>query len=169
MKSLTFIWDESIHQYGFTGWMHMGRTIALKLSKNEELIVAQLNKQGFRNSELLRNALRQYFEFLHQTTALARGKSLAGDQGDASIVFQDSLMNLMNDVEEIRCSLRKTQEEMQIEQARVLQTLSEICVDTTMLKKQPASEPAMVVRDVHSEIDAFLEQRSHDGVSRKRL
>ena len=166
------------HLYGMkvlttlnTGWMHMGRTIALKLSQEEEQVVAQLNKQGMTKSELLRNALRQYIEYLHQTTALnTMDKNLSFSQDKASIMFQDSLRNIINEIEELRGALKKTQEEMQNEKAKINQTISEFCIDATVIQKKPISNKTEVPNDVHHEIDEFLEQRmTHGDTWKKRV
>jgi energy-coupling factor transporter ATP-binding protein EcfA2 len=144
-----------------TGWVHMGRTIALKLSPTEEQIVRQLNKQGMTNSELLRNALRQYFEFLHQTTGLiAAEKSTSEVHDDAGVVFQDSLRNIINDVEEIRRSLQKTQDEMHQETERIQQTLSELSIDATVNQDNSSLSKIETFKDVHDEIDTFLEHHT---------
>jgi hypothetical protein len=45
----------------------MRRTIALKLSEEEEKIVTQLNKKSMSNSEILRNALHHYFELIQES------------------------------------------------------------------------------------------------------
>jgi hypothetical protein len=153
-----------------SGWVHMGRTIALKLSLKEEQIVRQLNKQGMTNSELLRNALRQYFEFLHQTTGLiAAEDATSGVHDDASVVFEDSLRNIINDVEEIRCSLQKTQDEMHHETERIQQTLSELCIDAAMTQGSPSVLKTELFKDVHEEIDTFLSHQTKQGDSWKKL
>jgi len=153
-----------------SGWVHMGRTIALKLSQKEEQIVRQLNKQGMTNSELLRNALRQYFEFLHQTTGLiATGNTTTSGVGDdAGVVFQDSLRNIINDVEEIRSSLQKTQEEMHHETERIQQTLSELCIDAAVSQDSSSPLKTEMFRDVHEEIDTFLRHQTKQVDSWKK-
>lgn len=160
------------HLYGMkvltaldTGWVHMGRTIALKLSPKEEQIVRQLNKQGMTNSELLRNALRQYFEYLHQTTGLIAAEKTTSEvrDDDAGVVFQDSLRNIINDVEEIRSSLQKTQEEMHHETERIHQTLSELCIDATVNQGSPSLPKTEMFKDVHDEIDTFLQHHTKQG------
>lgn len=152
-----------------TGWMQMGKTIALKLSQKEEQIVAQLNKQGITNSELLRNALRQYFEYLHQTTALnTTDKTAFIVQDNASIMFQDSLRNVINEVEELRGDLKKTQDELQNEKATIHQTISEFCIDATVIQTKPTPNKSEDSKDIHHEIDAFLEQRITQGDTWKK-
>jgi hypothetical protein len=56
----------SLSAFDISGWMHMGRTIGLKLNEKEERIINQLNKQGVINSDLLRSALWQYFNTEHE-------------------------------------------------------------------------------------------------------
>jgi len=148
-----------------TGWVHMGRTIALKLSLKEEQIVRQLNKQGMTNSELLRNALRQYFEYLHQTTGLIAAEKTTSEarDDDAGVVFQDSLRNIINDVEEIRSSLQKTQDEMHHETERIQQRLSELCIDATVNQGSLSLPKTEMFRDVHDEIDTFLQHQTKQG------
>jgi len=147
-----------------TGWVQMGRTIALKLSKNEEQIVAQLNKQGMTNSELLRNALRQYFEYLHQATALnTNEKTMSFIQDNSSMMSRDSLSDLKNEIEEIQSFSKKTQEEMQKEIAKLHQMMSELCVDTKVIQKKPIPSRTEVLKDIHHEVDAFLEHQAKQG------
>ncbi len=150
--------------------MHMGRTIALKLSPKEEQIVRQLNKQGMTNSELLRNALRQYFEFLHQTTGLiAAENTTLGSHEEVGVVFEDSLRNIINDVEEIRSSLQKTQDEMHHETERIQQTLSELWVDTAVTQGSPPVPKTEMFKDVHEEIDSFLQHHVQQGETWKKM
>jgi hypothetical protein len=147
----------------------MGRTIALKLSPKEEQVVMQLNKQGMTNSELLRNALRQYFEYLHQTTGLISPENPTMVQHTASVVFQDSLRNIINDVEEIRSSLQKTQKEMYHENEKIHQTLSELCIDATVSQNSNVGTPKTeMFKDIHTEVDMFLEHHSRPGNSWKK-
>jgi hypothetical protein len=124
------------------------------------------------NSELLRNALRQYFEYLHQTTGLiAAGEKTTSEarDDDAGVVFQDSLRNIINDVEEIRSSLQKTQVEMHHETERIQQRLSELCIDATVNHGSLSLPKTEMFRDVHDEIDTFLQHQTRQGDIWKKI
>jgi hypothetical protein len=147
----------------------MGRTIALKLSQKEEQIVTQLNKQGMTNSELLRNALRQYFEYLHQTTALnTLEKTMLFTQDNENIMTGDSINNLKKEVEEVRSLTVKTREELQNEITKLQQTTSELYIDTTVIQQKSLPSRTDVTKDVHREVDVFLErQMKHTDMVKK--
>jgi hypothetical protein len=81
-------------------------------------------------------------------------------RSDAGVVFQDSLRNIINDVEEIRRSLQKTQDEMHHETERIQQTLSELSIDATVNQDSSSLLKIETFKDVHDEIDTFLEHHT---------
>jgi hypothetical protein len=88
---------------------------------------------------------------------IAAEKSTSEVHDDAGVVFQDSLRNIINDVEEIRRSLQKTQDEMHQETERIQQTLSELSIDATVNQDNSSLLKIETFKDVHDEIDTFLE------------
>ncbi len=152
MKILTGVnWD------GFT----MRRTIALKLSEEEDQIVTQLNKKGVSNSELLRNALRQYFELIHESPFQDdQLKSSLHMEEHSNMGFHKSLEGLKQEMQELRNQMKKTQVQVESD-VMILQRQMYQRPITNQISKQ-ISVPVKVnaVFDIHHEVDEFLKKRS---------
>jgi len=138
----------------------MGRTIALKLTEKEDQIVTQMNKQGMSNSELLRNALRQYFESLQQITGEDHPeKSVTQISENDLPVVQESFEGLKQELEDLREHTKKTKEQIDIDMGILQKQLLQLSMTRLVTKQTKERQPS--VRDIHSEVDEFLKKRSH--------
>ncbi len=94
----------------------MGKTIALKLSKREEQIIAQFNEKGMTNSELLRSALRQYVQNMPEFSSDdALIKNIFVKQEDVQTDFFDSVKELKSDMQGLQEQLVNTQKKVESE------------------------------------------------------
>jgi transposase-like protein len=151
MKILTGVnWD------GFA----MRRTIALKLSEEEDQIVTQLNKKGVSNSELLRNALRQYFELIHESP-------FQDDQLKSSLLmeehtntgFNDSFKGLKQEIQELREQMKITQVQVESDVMTLQRQMYQLPITGQISKQISAPVKVKAVSDIHHEVDEFLKKR----------
>jgi hypothetical protein len=138
----------------------MGRTIGLKLSEKEEKIVTQLNKQGISNSELLRNSLRHYFEFLHESTSQDTQEKSILHTGE-KVVFgpHESIGELKLEIHELRQLTKKTQEQLESDIGKLHRQLYELSIQSLVSKQIVSPLKIEVISDIHHEVDDFLQKR----------
>src|SRR4030042_945308 len=88
----------------FVNWdgMPMGRTIAMKLTDKEERIVNRLNRAGVSNSELLRDALWQYFKTITDEEDLPETHTVHQPGGTISPVAQEYITHLKDEIQQLR-------------------------------------------------------------------
>jgi transposase-like protein len=140
----------------------MGRTIALKLSEKEDQLVTQLNKQGMTNSELLRNALRQYFESLKDSiNDEQQEKNKADTPESLETVVQQSFEQLKGEMQELQDITRKNQGRVENQIIRLEWDLHQLTASAPVSKRFPDSKVRRSVVDIHHEVDEFLKKRSH--------
>ena len=151
MKILTGVnWD------GFT----MHRTIALKLSEEEDQIVTQLNKKGVSNSELLRNALRQYFELIHESPFQDdQLKSSLHMEGHTNTGFNESIEGLKQEMQELREQMKKTQMQVESDVMILQRQMYQLPITSQISKEISAPVNVKTVSDIHHEVDEFLKKR----------
>jgi len=139
----------------------MGRTIALKLSEKEEKIVTQLNKQGISNSELLRNSLRYYFEFIHESTSqdTQEKRILHGEEKVAS-GSHESIDELKQEIHELRKLTKKTQEQLESDIGKLHRQLYLLSSISPISKQMRSPLNIEVISDIHHEVDEFLQKQS---------
>jgi transposase-like protein len=152
MKILTAVnWD------GFA----MHRTIALKLSEEEDQIVTQLNKKGVSNSELLRNALRQYFEFIHESPSQNdQMKSSVHMEEHTNTEFNESFEGLKQEMQELREQMKKTKAEVETDVMTLQRQMFQRPITGQISKQISAPMTVKAVSDIHPEVDEFLKKRS---------
>ena len=152
MKILTGVnWD------GFA----MRRTIALKLSEEEDQIVTQLNKQGVSNSELLRNALRQYFEYIHESPSQDyQLKSSLSMEEPTNTGFNDSFKGLKQEMQELREQMKITQVQVESDVMTLQRQMYQLPITSQISKQISAPVKVKAVSDIHHEVDEFLKKRS---------
>ena len=127
----------------------MGKTIALKLSEKEQQIVAEINKEGMTNSDLLRTALRHYFEILDRTDRLQEpGKRILELEDIESPMIHDYVEHLKEEVRELREQNMKLQRQ-----------IYQMCLNTEQKTKETITEPNENTSDVHEQIDDFLKHQ----------
>lgn len=152
MKILTGVnWD------GFA----MHRTIALKLSEEEDQIVTQLNKQGVSNSELLRNALRQYFEYIHESPSQNyQLQSSLSMEEHTNTGFSESFKGLKLEMQELREQMKKTQDLVEIDVMTLQRQLDQLPITGLISKQISAPVKVKIASDIHHEVDEFLKKQS---------
>jgi hypothetical protein len=152
MKILTYgNWD------GFA----MRRTIALKLSEEEDQIVTQLNKQGMSNSELLRNALRQYFEYIHESPSQEyQLQSSLHMEEPTTTGLSGSLEGLKLEMQELRQQMKVKQELIEIDVVTLQRQLDKLPITDSISKQISAPVKIKITSDIHHEVDDFLKKRS---------
>jgi len=151
MKILTGVnWD------GFA----MRRTIALKLSEEEDQIVTQLNKKGVSNSELLRNALRQYFELIHESPFQDdQLKSNLHMDERTNMGFNDSFKGLKREMQELREQMKITQVQVESDVMTLQRQMYQLPITRQISKQISAPVKVKAVSDIHHEVDEFLKKR----------
>src|SRR4030042_916556 len=134
----------------------MGKTIALKLSKREEQVIAQFNKQGMTNSELLRSALRQYVQNMPEFSSDdALIKNIFVKQEDVQTDFFDSVEELKSDMQGLQEQLVNTQKKVESEM-KTLQRQFYLLTAASSSQEDPSSVKLDIARDIHQQVDEFL-------------
>lgn len=138
----------------------MRRTIALKLSEEEDQIVTQLNKKGVSNSELLRNALRQYFELIHESQCEDdQLKSSLHMQEHTTTGFNDSFKGLKQEMQELREQMKITQVQVESDVMTLQRQMYQLPITGQISKQISAPVKVKAVSDIHHEVDEFLKKR----------
>jgi hypothetical protein len=139
----------------------MGKTIALKLSEKEDQIVTQINKQGISNSELLRSALRQYFEYLQKSIDNdSQQESTLCLEEPISLAVQESFEGLKQDLQELREQTKKTQQQIENDIAKLQKQLQLLSIKDKSIMQGSRQDNAKIASNIHHEVDAFLKKRS---------
>jgi len=138
----------------------MRRTIALKLSEEEDQIVTQLNKKGMSNSELLRNALRQYFELIHESPFQDdQLKSSLHMEEHTNMGFNDSFKGLKQEMQELREQMKITQVQVESDVMTLKRQMYQHPITGQIFKQTSAPVKVKAVSDIHHEVDEFLKKR----------
>jgi transposase-like protein len=138
----------------------MRRTIALKLSEEEDQMVTQLNKQGVSNSELLRNALQQYFEHIHESPSQNNQlQSSFSTEEPVKMGFYDSVEGLKLEMQELRQEMKETQERIEIDVVTLQRKLDQYPLTGSISKQISAPMKVKAVSDIHHEVDDFLKKQ----------
>jgi hypothetical protein len=94
----------------------MGKTIALKLSRKEEQVIAQFNKSGMTNSDVLRSALRLYIQNTPVFSSdAAQMKEVFVKQEKIRSDFIDSVEELKSEMQVLQGQLESTQKQVETE------------------------------------------------------
>jgi 2-oxoglutarate dehydrogenase complex dehydrogenase (E1) component-like enzyme len=138
----------------------MGKTIALKLTEKEEKIVAQFNKQGISNSNLLRNALRQYINTLPEYTAIdPQMKNVFIKDENEQTNFSKSLKELKQEMERLREQMRKTQKQVESNVMAFQRRLYLLSLSTPLSEQIPTPIKLDIIQEIHQQVDEFLNKR----------
>jgi hypothetical protein len=146
----------------------MGRTIAMKLSHQEEGIVDQLNRQGKSNSEILRAALWHYLEdikcpvnhevnstMVNQTNQEKTPEINQEVQEEINTVIQDYIVHLKEEIRDLREQNQRFQEQIDREMTRLHGQIYRMS-STEPSRQLPAPRIIEQSPDVHKDIDSFL-------------
>lgn len=137
----------------------MGKTIALKLTKKEEQIVADLNKIGLSNSDLLRNALRQYLSYIHESpTEDKELKNIFIKQEDKQIRLFETFKELKQEMQQLREEIKKTEKQFENDVTLLQRRLYMLSVGHTPVGQDSTSYKGIIARDIHQEVDEFLQK-----------
>ncbi|MFH1101166.1 MAG: hypothetical protein V1726_03915 [Methanobacteriota archaeon] len=137
----------------------MGRTIALKLTDKEERIVSRLNRAGVSNSELLRDALWQYFKEISEDDQSIGQKTFQNPTGTMSPMMQEYISHLKEEISQLREQNIGFQKQIGEEISRLhgqLYRISRSDESTTKLSLARKQTNDISSLDLHKDIDEFL-------------
>lgn len=140
----------------------MRKTIGLKLTEKEERIVSQLTRQGISHSELLREALWNYFSPKDNSVDQIEEKegevvSLAPDI--INPIIADYIEHLKGEIDKLREENFRLQEQIRNEVSRLRGQLHRISTggETSRIFTHREFKP---ISDVNGEADNFLKKES---------
>ena len=139
----------------------MGRTIALKLSEKERQVIEQINKQGITNSQLLRAALRQYFEAVNNSashghtvhTSLFQERHLSAD-------VSEILDALRHEMRELREQMEKKQKYVENQLLIIQSQIALFSIRDSIIKQSIDAAKTECISDIEYEVDEFLKKQS---------
>ena len=139
----------------------MGKTIALKLTHQEEQVVHEFNNLGVSNSELLRNALWMFLESKKQT--FTQGEQPILDQSHSLTqidpLIQDYIRYLKEENEELHEENNVLHQQLRESITAISQKISRISTDiehSQGIMDHCNEEP---LQNIHDRIDAVLDKR----------
>ena len=145
--------------YHFVNWdgMRMGRTIAMKLTDKEERIVNRLNRAGVSNSELLRDALWQFFKTLETEDETIEQKTVQKIETPISPMAQDYIGHLKDEIQQLREQNISFQQQIGEEISRLHGQLYRISRGSEPSRINPPMRKKPEINlDLHRDIDDFL-------------
>ena len=145
---------------GVIGMGCMGKTIALKLTQKEEKIIAELNKLGLSNSDLLRNALREYLAYIHESSNEDNElKNIFVKQENKQIRIFETFKELKQEMQQLREEMKKTQKQFENDMTSLQRRLYLLSVSHPTAAQDSTSGDAAIVHDIHQEVDEFLKKQ----------
>jgi hypothetical protein len=157
---------ETNHQYLYVvivftaeqiGMGCMGKTISLKVTGKEHQMIEQLNKQGFSNSQLLRNALHHYFsEVLNVSAQDVEENTIFHTDEQRQTELAESYRELKNEMQQLRGQLQRTQQQVERDVTALQRRLYLLSVSHPVSQQIPAPLKGDIVRDIHHQVDEFL-------------
>ena len=138
----------------------MGKTISLKVTEKEQKMIAQLNKQGYSNSNLLRNALHHYFaEVLKFSSQDSEMNNMFHTDEQKRTELVESYWELKNEIQQLRGQLQKTQRQAEKDVTARQRRLYLLSVSHPVFQQIPAQLKSDIVRDIHYQVDEFLNSK----------
>lgn len=145
---------------GFIGMGCMGKTIALKLTKKEEQIIEELNKLGLSKSDLLRNALREYLAYLHESSSEDDElKNIFIKQENKQIRLFETFKELKQEMQQLREEMKKTQKQFENDMTFLQRRLYLLSVGHPTASQDSTSGKVHIIHDIHQEVDEFLKKQ----------
>jgi hypothetical protein len=139
----------------------MGKTIALKLTKKEELIIEQFNKKGMTNSELLRSALRQYVQNVPELSSQdAQMKHIFVKQEAVQSDVLDSVQELKSELQLLQGQLERTQQQVDSEMRTLQRQLYLLTLPASSSEQSSSSVKSDIACEIHQQVDEFLKKQS---------
>jgi hypothetical protein len=106
----------------------MGKTISLKVTEKEHQMIEHLNKQGFSNSQLLRNALHHYFaEVLKFSPQNSEVNNMFHTDEQRQTELVEPYGELKNEMQQLRGQLLKTQRQVENDDRNAEKTVFTFC------------------------------------------
>jgi len=138
--------------------MDVGKTIGLKLNEKEERIVGQLTREGISHSELLRDALWQYF-----TTPSKPVNPIKHDEVNIGLesvnpIVRDYISHLKEEINQLLEENAKLQEQIESEMSRLHGHIYKISTNSEMLKTSMLQRGTISLSDIHSDIDNLIKK-----------
>lgn len=139
----------------------MGKTIALKLTVQDKVMVAQLTKRGMTYSQLLRAALHHYYDGVmnpssqENTTLVQRCPDSA-----RSIVTSDSVQAVRQELQDIWELIESKQKQVEDHIKSLEKQLSLCSVGCPTSSHRIDTEKPDILHDIHTEIDEFLKKKT---------
>lgn len=141
----------------------MGKTIALKLTEKEEKIVAQFNKQGVSNSNLIRNALRHYIITRPEYSSIdSQMKNVFIKDENEQTTFSKSLIELKQEIIQLREQMKKTQKQVESNVMAFQRRLYLLSLSTPLSQQIPTPIKLDIVQEIHQQVDEFLNNRGQN-------
>ncbi len=138
----------------------MGKTIALKITKKEEQIIAELNRLGLSNSDLLRNALREYLSYIHESSPEdTELKNIFIKQEDKQARVFDTFKELKEEIKHLRQEMEKNQKQFENDMTLLQRRLYLLSVSHPIATQDSSSRKEHSVHDIHQEVDEFLQKQ----------
>lgn len=138
----------------------MGKTIALKLTKKEEQIIAELNTLGLSNSDLLRNALREYLSYIHESSSEDNElKNIFIKQEDKQARLFDTFREMKQEMKQLREEMKKTQKQFENDMTLLQRRLYLLSVNHPITTQGSSLRREHIVHDIHQEVDEFLRKQ----------
>jgi hypothetical protein len=135
----------------------MGKTISLKVTEKEHQMIEHLNKQGFSNSQLLRNALHHYFaEVLKFSPQNSEVNNMFHTDEQRQTELVEPYGELKNEMQQLRGQLLKTQRQVENDVTAMQRRLYLLSVSHPVFQQIPATLKSDIVRDIHHQVDEFL-------------
>ncbi len=138
----------------------MGKTIALKLTQKEEKIIAELNKLGLSNSDLLRNALREYLAYIYESSTEDNElKNIFVKQENTQIRIFETFKELKQEMQQLREEMKKTKKQFENDMTSLQRRLYLLSAGRPIAAQDSTSGDASIVHDIHQEVDEFLKKQ----------
>ena len=139
----------------------MGKTIALKLTVQDKVIVAQLTKRGMTYSQILRAPLHHYYDGVmnpssqENTTLVQRCPDSA-----RSIATSDSVQVVRQELQDIWELIESKQKQVEDHIKSLERKLSLCSVGCPTSSHRTDTEKRDTLNDIHIEIDEFLKKKT---------
>jgi len=138
--------------------MDVGKTIGLKLNDKEERIVGQLTREGISHSELLRDALWQYFSTPGKPVNQTKHDEVNIGLESVNPIARDYINHLKEEISQLREENAKLQEQIESEMSRLHGHIYKISTNSEMLKTSMLQRGTSSLSDIHSDIDKLIKK-----------
>lgn len=146
----------------------MGKTIGLKLTEKEERIVSQLTREGISHSELLREALWNYFSPKENTIDQFVQVDEKEEKEDEVVslspqiinpIIADYIEHLKSEIDKLREENFRLQEQIRNEVTRLRGQLHRLSVSSETSRSFSNGE-IKSISDISDEVDNLLKKES---------